>query len=259
MSKITLFQLGIFSGDQEELLTLIHQRLEKDGRHDRLLKIFTPNPEQIVLAHDHPQFRALLRQADILIPDGSGLVFASKFIAGVRGRKSLAKRIAGVDVVQKLLQLYPEKKLLVVGGMGYPTRTRAGVGPQRLNFPHALEKLYWTPGFQDVKNPTESERSALEELLQKLKPEIVFVSFGAPAQEEWVTTHQSLLQNANVKVVLVVGGAFDVLTGKIARAPEWVQKMGGEWLFRLIQEPWRWKRQLRLITFGWLMLREVFR
>src|SRR5258707_9599113 len=107
MSNMKIFQLNIFAGNLEELLTLINQRFEKTANHVSPLKIFTPNPEQIVFAHENIDFQATLRQADILIPDGSGLVWASKFLADLGGSKGIKQRITGIDLVKKMLELYP--------------------------------------------------------------------------------------------------------------------------------------------------------
>ena len=89
-----------------------------------------------------------------------------------------------------------------------------------------------------------------------MKPSIILVAFGAPWQEQWVVNHREFLEKNKVKLVMVVGGAIDMLTGKVQRAPKFVQQLQLEWLFRLIQQPWRWKRQLRLIQFIGHVLKE---
>jgi len=81
---------------------------------------------------------------------------------------------------------------------------------------------------------------------------------GAPHQEEWILEHRQLLKNSGCLIALTVGGAIDMILGKLTRAPLWMRRFGLEWLYRLIQEPWRWKRQTRLIKFAWLVMRQVF-
>ena len=83
----------------------------------------------------------------------------------------------------------------------------------------------------------------------------MFVAFGSPKQELWIAQN---LDKLPAKVVIGVGGAFDFVSGKVKRAPVWVRKIGFEWLFRLIIQPWRIKRQLRLVKFVYLVLAEKF-
>ncbi|MBI2022959.1 WecB/TagA/CpsF family glycosyltransferase, partial [Candidatus Giovannonibacteria bacterium] len=83
--------------------------------------------------------------------------------------------------------------------------------------------------------------------------DILFVAFGFPKQEEWMHEH---LGKIPVRVMVGVGGAFDYISGRVPRAPAWVQKLGFEWLFRLVVQPWRIKRQLALLRFAFLVLRE---
>jgi len=85
------------------------------------------------------------------------------------------------------------------------------------------------------------------------KIDILFVAFGSPKQEEWITKN---LETLPVHVVMGVGGAFDFVSGAVSRAPVWIRKIGLEWLFRLAVEPWRIKRQLALIEFILLVLKE---
>ncbi len=228
------------------------------------LIIFTPNPEQLVQAHHDQSFYYNLKQADLLIPDGVGLVWASRLLA-LRGKgQRIKERISGIDLVQDLLDLAKKRKLkvLVVGGKNYQAAIveRQAKQPEFIGrmtvIPQLPAKLHWTPAFQDASKPTPKEQTALVGLIKKLRPEIVFVAFGAPQQESWVIEQRGLLASAGVKLAMVVGGSFDVILGKVPRAPQWPQQLGLEWLYRLWWEPWRWRRQLRLLEFAWLVLRE---
>lgn len=108
-------------------------------------------------------------------------------------------------------------------------------------------------------NPRATEHTALLSCIQSVAPDILFVAFGAPAQEKWVIEHKAVLEKAGVRLVMVVGGAFDMLLGKVERAPQWMRSIGLEWLYRLIQEPWRWKRQIALITFMKLVFQDLMK
>jgi len=210
------------------------------NEQNSLLKVFTPNAEQFVQADENPKFVQTLQQADILLPDGMGLVWGNNFLARRGKAQAVQERIAGVDVVRELVAR-KKYRILLIGGRDYA---------QQLP-----EKVEWTPGFVDKNNPTAEESAQIQQKVKEFKPQIVFVAFGAPFQEQWVIDNQAWLEKAGVKVVMVVGGAFEMLTGRLKRAPEIMQKLGLEWLYRLIQEPWRWKRQLRLVKFFRLVVK----
>lgn len=207
------------------------------------LVVFTPNPEQLVLAKEHPQFAQSLAAADVCIPDGSGLVWLMNKTA-----TPPVQRIAGVDVVAQLLKISPTERFALIGGRGYG---------QKFAETNALLSLgnatvHWNAAYADVAHPTPAEEEKLTFWLKQEKPTVVFVAFGAPFQEAWALTHKEQLGTLGVKVVMVVGGSFDVLTGKVRRAPEWMKSAGLEWLFRLLQEPWRLGRQLKGAKFFWM-------
>lgn len=260
---IEIFGLPIFSKTKASLLALLKANLE----HSRdTAYIFTPNPEQVVMAHHNPEFKAHLLKATWLLPDGIGLVWASRWLAAFRNNSPtvITERISGREVVAELLD-WPElvtERVLIVGGRDYagaklgswqiqaatPTLTAQDYRAQ------SGTTLWWTPGYQAVSEPSADETEAVQSIITALKPTVIFVAFGAPYQEEWATSHQAWFAKNQVKIVMVVGGAFDVLTGRLAAPPRWVSQVGLEWFFRLLQQPHRLGRQLRLIEFGWLVL-----
>lgn len=251
--SIKIFDLNVFSNSKESLLNALKEQLISARS---LISVFTPNPEQIVVSRSNTAFLDHLRSADILIPDGIGLVIASKVLDLSGKGPSLKERISGREVAAELLEIAEKSNLtvLVVGGRDYgmstQSQTDAHVLPLKqqsdgTTFSHA----YWMEGYADVENPTTDEEMAVKAALSKLKPQLVFVAFGAPWQEAWVVDHRAVLEKAGTRVVMVVGGAFDVLLGTIPQAPAWIEAIGLEWLFRLIQEPWRWRRQLKLLSF----------
>ncbi len=162
-----------------------------------------------------------------------------------------------MDVATDLLRLADQNHwpVLLVGGRGYGQSDISAA--QTLAIPNVNPAIYWLAGYKRATQPTAAEEQLVSETLKKLKPKIVLVALGAPVQEEWALRHRQLLKNNGVKIVVVVGGAFDYVLGRVPRAPRWLRQLGWEWLFRLIQQPWRWQRQLRLIKFTWLILREV--
>jgi N-acetylglucosaminyldiphosphoundecaprenol N-acetyl-beta-D-mannosaminyltransferase len=226
------------------------------SKYKRLLILMTPNPEQVVQAQHDLDFAAALHSADMLIPDGIGLIWAS--------HGQLRQRIPGVEVVAQLLAdpKVVALKVLIVGGRGYLDQKIGGSLPihELRTIPFELGSLsqpsvFWLPAYEDASQPTAEEEKFLAQVLTELQPAVVLVALGAPAQELWLIAHQPELQRSRVKLAMAVGGSIDALTGRVLRAPSWLQNIGLEWLFRLITQPWRARRQLRLIEFVMLALR----
>ena len=111
-------------------------------------------------------------------------------------------------------------------------------------------------GFQDIHNPTEAETAHFYSIVADRKPHIIFFAFGSPLQELFIHAHKHRLTGI---VCAGVGGAFDFLLGAKPRAPHIIRRIGLEWAYRLAHEPWRWRRQLRLISFTWYSLRDASR
>ncbi|MEA2056812.1 MAG: WecB/TagA/CpsF family glycosyltransferase [Patescibacteria group bacterium] len=243
-NKVFISDFPFFSKEKLSLLKNIQEHLLEEKK---LLVVYTPNAEQMVQTKQDPKFGTVLSRADILLADGKGLVWANNWLNFLGKTRKIKQRIAGVDLVKDLLSFSKKKRLsaILIGGRGYE--------PNKLP-----DNLDWIEGYQKIAQPTKAEESDLKQHLVKQKPRIVFVAFGAPFQEKWIDQHRSWFEEAGVKLVMAVGGSFDVITGKLKRAPAWMQALGLEWLFRLIQQPWRWKRQLRLFKFIWLVIRASF-
>jgi N-acetylglucosaminyldiphosphoundecaprenol N-acetyl-beta-D-mannosaminyltransferase len=258
-TTVLIFDLPIFSKNKSDLLDLMHLGV---NRGKSLLKVATPNPEQIIQAQQNPQFLGHLQQFDLLLPDGQGLVWASQLLAGRGVQAPLQTRIAGREVVADLLQFAQthNMKVLVIGGRGYEGQimSHAKIVPvSAIETKDDRYPIYWTYGYENIESETSEEEQQLTDTIKQLKPDIVFVAFGAPFQEAWIINHQQLLEQANVKLAMVVGGSFDYLLGKVPQVPWLVEKLGFEWLFRLVAQPWRWKRQLRLLSFVYLVFKQA--
>jgi len=254
MSHVTanqpLTSLPFFSRSMDELVI----ELTTGGK---LQTVATPNPEQIVLAYSNHEFTQILSQIDYLVPDGMGLVLASHLLAKQNKMTSLPARIPGVELASVLIKRYLEfgQPILIVGGRAYAGLYLAiagrmveilDVAAMKEVRPSQNQAVYWSPNFTDV-----------TQILTELKPGLVLVALGAPHQEEWILRQKMILERSQVKVAMAVGGAIDILAGKIKRAPRWMRNLGLEWLWRLIQEPWRLKRQLQLIKFVEIVFKEL--
>lgn len=202
------YVLGVKIDDitMEEALKTVEGWLKREDKH----YIVTTNPEFIVTAQKDRNFKKILNNADLSIPDGKGLKITG----------DIECSIPGVDFMEALV------KMATVGGF---TVGFLGGGPGVAELcAERLKKKYpkLKVGFG--------------------KTDILFVAFGHPKQEKWIYQN---LPKIPVKLAMGVGGAFDYLSGKVPRAPIWIRNLRLEWLFRLILQPWRIKRQIALIKY----------
>ncbi len=181
------------------------------------IKIFTPNPEILLKAYKNKNFAKILKNADLLIPDGIGLVFFSK----------IKERITGIDLMLKICELAEKnrKSIFLLGGKNVSEKT---VKKLKEKFPQIQ-----ISGFSE-------DIDSCYNLIKISKPNIIFVALGAPKQEIWIS--ENIEKFPSVNIAMGVGGAFDMISKKIKRAPIFLQKIHLEWLFRLAQEPKRLKR-----------------
>lgn len=262
MQTSHLFGLDVLSVKKQEFLTYLDQLL-MSKLVPKTQVIFTPNPEQIIIAQTDTSFAEHLHQADWLLPDGIGLVYASRILQffGKSNRK-IKERITGVEVVEHLLQtsmtVPTGQKILIIGGRDYIGSFEGEASEDLQSLKKIQDNLYWTEAYQEKAEILPIEETALAKIIAKLQPALVFVALGAPDQEKWIIEHFNLLQENQVKIAMAVGGSFDFLFAKVKRAPRLWQKMGLEWLWRLLKQPWRGKRQLRLIKFIYLVIKEIF-
>jgi len=192
----------------------------------------TLNPEILLKAHRDEKYRNILNSADLNICDGFGL----KLVSFLRGRKIRA-RFAGADLVDFLLELAKRKsqRVLIIAAkksLSAPTEIEQAI---RREYPNLSAKSqYFSPGQDFFKNGIINQA------------EIVFVNFGAPEQEKFIFENRTKFPNA--KILVGIGGTFDFLTGKIRRAPHFMRLLGLEWLWRLVQEPKRFRRMWNAVV-----------
>lgn len=213
--------------------------------------VCTPNSEQIMMSRKHPEFLHLLQSSNINLPDGMGVVWASKFLFGSQG---IAERISGREIVPFLLQECAKIKrpALVIGGRGGASIRFA----ELMRSTYSGLEIFADPGAEHIARESHKEHVRVLSMIRKIKPAVVLVGYGAPHQEKWVIQNRTQLASAGVRIAMVVGGAFDMLSGSVALAPAWISRLGLEWLWRLVLEPWRWRRQLALPQFVLLTLLE---
>jgi N-acetylglucosaminyldiphosphoundecaprenol N-acetyl-beta-D-mannosaminyltransferase len=213
--KYFLLGVGFNNVILQEVLEFIKKGLEKS---DKKYYVVTPNPEILVIANSNDRYKNVLNKAKLALPDGIGVIIASKLLS-----KQLKQRITGVDLVENLCRVV-SKQPITVGFLG--------AGPRVAELTaECLRENY--PGLKI--NFTVQEWDFSKDYP---KTDILFVAFGSPKQELWIAEN---LDKLPVKVAVGVGGTFDLISGKVKRAPFILRRLGFEWLFRLLRQPWRIK------------------
>lgn len=228
--KISVLGVGITRATEQEVLEFIYTGLQNS--HEKYY-IVTPNPELLVIAHGNDKYKQILNDAKLALPDGVGVMFGAYLLG-----KPLKQRITGVDLVKSLTN-HTSKQPITVGFLGSGPNVAEETA-------ECLKKLN-----PELRVGLVSQEWSKD--LESKKVDILFVAFGSPKQEIFISEN---LNNLPAKVVIGVGGAFDFISGKVIRAPKILRNLGLEWLFRLIVQPWRLKRQLALIKYVMLVLKE---
>jgi N-acetylglucosaminyldiphosphoundecaprenol N-acetyl-beta-D-mannosaminyltransferase len=207
--------------------------------------IISLNPENLVVTTENALFKKIVETAQIKIVDGVGVVMAGRWL-GVE----VGERVTGVGLMEDMIKMASDRRLrvLMIGGKENLALHLAECYSTK--FPEA--KFKGIQGVVDIKKPNNEEEGGIFSIVTAYKPHFVFVAFGSPDQELWIARHKKEFSGC---VVMGVGGAFDYLSGNFRRPPIIIQKIGLEWLYRLLLQPWRWRRQLRLIKFLWLIIR----
>ena len=240
MKKISLLGIEIEANNKHSILEKIKKYLMQPQGN---LHIVSLNPENLVTSTENPDFKRTIKTSQIKIIDGFGVVLAGK----ITGQDFL--RFTGVDLMEELLNLASELRLrvLLIGGRTNLADRLAKCYSEI----HVQAKIKGIEGIKNIKKPHKSEEDELFSIVADYKPHIVFVAFGSPDQELWIDRHKKQFTGI---VCMGVGGAFDFAGDVVPRAPIFVRTIGMEWLFRLLVEPWRWRRQLKLIKFMFLII-----
>jgi len=200
--------------------------------------VTTPNPEIIVTSQNDLGLKNIINQSDLAVPDGISMVVVSKILG-----RPLKERVSGIDLMLAMLS-----KVAPLGKKVFLLGSAPGVAEEA-----AVNLKAKFPGLNIVGIQDGYFRDDVEMIRQirTLAPDLLFVGLGAGRQERWLKLH---LKELNVPVSMVIGGSLDVISGRKKRAPRWTQVLYIEWLYRLLTEPQRWKRQLALPKFLWLTL-----
>ncbi len=202
--------------------------------------LFTPNSEIVQACIETPELYDIINSAEMIIPDGIGVIKAAKIL----GTPFIGGKVAGIEVGEEIVRRLAgtNHKIFLLGG-------KPGVAEAARD---ALKKKYPGSPFTDECSDGyfKKEGDENEAITQKINAsgaDVLFVCLGAPTQEKWVYSNRDKL--TNVKLMLCLGGSLDGYSGNVKRAPKIFIKLGLEWFYRLLKEPWRFKRMLKLPKF----------
>lgn len=247
--KVDILGVKVDDVNIDEVLAQIERWILNPGKH----YVVTPNPEFIVAAQKDEVFRKILNDADLSIPDGVGLKLSGK----------IKNTVSGTDLMEGLVKLAAEKGFVTgfLGGEdGVAKKTAeclkkkypglkvgfSGSGGEVNGMGNKMEDI----GYRKETKITDP-KSNIPNPISIPSTDILLVAFGHIKQEKWIANN---LDNIPVKLAMGVGGAFDYLSGRVPRAPAWLRNLGFEWLFRLLIQPTRIKRQIALVKYLWLLV-----
>ncbi len=244
MDKIEIFNTVIHNLTMQETLEIIDGSISKGNQ----LHHVVVNAGKIVSMQDDLQLRQSVNESDLINADGQAVVWASKVL-----RKPLKERVAGIDLMINLIEIAYRKKHKI-----YFFGATEEIVKEVVN---RYSKQYSTEIIAGYRNGYFQKNDEIE-IANEIAcsgANILFVAISSPTKENFLYKNKELLKNVNF--VMGVGGSFDVIAGKVKRAPLWMQRMGLEWFYRFLQEPKRmWRRYLVGNTkFIFLVLKEKFR
>ncbi len=225
--------IGTIYVDNVDLSSAVEQ-IEAFTRSGDAHQVVTVNLDFVSIAAREPSFRTTVNCADLAVADGMPLVWLSR----LRGQP-LAERVAGVELVVESCRVAAARGLSVFLLGAAPDVAEAAARRLEAMWPGLKIAGCYSPPMGPLEGE-EDER--IVSMIKAAAPDFLFVALGAPRQDQWIFEHQPELQ---VPVAMGVGCVFDVLAGSLRRAPQWMQRAGLEWAFRLGQEPHRlWRRYL---------------
>ena len=234
-SKVTILGIPFDNMTRKEFLKELYKRMNRKQK----TFLVTANPEIVMYAQENKDYYELLMQADYIAPDGIGIVKASHTLG-----TPIKERVPGFELMLGLLEIADMEKKNVYFIGAKEEIIELTIEKIKQEWPH-INIVGYHHGYFNHADP---------EMIEKVKetePDMIFVAFGFPRQEKWISNYLSQVSSG---IAVGVGGSFDVLSGKTKRAPRLVQSFHIEWLYRLIRQPSRYKRMSVLPKF----LQEIY-
>lgn len=220
-NRVHILGVPIDSVTSVEAVERILQFLDDQAQHH----VMTPNSEMLVAASKDDQFKKLLNQTSLNIPDSAGLLFAAKWT-----RQHLPERVAGVDTVQAVCAKLDSSHPIFLLGAEEGIAEKAAEELMKQNSSFVIAGMH-------SGSPKDEDAEGIITMINAAKPHLLLVAYGAPQQDFWIAAHLS--EMPSVTVAMGVGGTFDFLADKTKRAPKFFQSLHLEWLWRLLKEPKR--------------------
>lgn len=232
--RIEVLGVPVDNVNMEEALSAAMRLMERPGA----AYCVTPNAEIVYETLTDQELKACVCQADLILPDGAGVVLGAKIL-----KTPLREKVAGIDFAAGLMERMAEtgKTLYLLGGK--PGVAETAAEKLRERYP-GLQICGARDGYFPEDGPVVAE-------INEKSPDVLFVCLGAGKQEKFMREHQKELQ---VGFMAGLGGSLDGFAGNVKRAPKWMIRCNLEWLYRLIKEPWRLGRMLRLPKFLWKVI-----
>jgi N-acetylglucosaminyldiphosphoundecaprenol N-acetyl-beta-D-mannosaminyltransferase len=247
-NKVRLYNIEVFDGSKEEALKNILDFTKTKNKGF----VVTPNVDHIVKLSKDKEFLDTYQKASMVLIDSMQLFMVSRIL----GRK-IKEKISGSDFFFDLLSLAEEQKLSIFFLGTSESSLLKAEEKLKKDYPHIKLKGKYSPPFGFENNMSENDK--IEKMINEARPDFLFLFLGAPKQEKWIYHH---LNNINIKLAFCLGATLDFYSGNIKRAPLWMQKIGLEWVWRMVIDPKRLiKRYLidDMFPFIWLTAKEFWR
>ncbi|MFD3259338.1 WecB/TagA/CpsF family glycosyltransferase [Paenibacillus lentus] len=235
---VTIFGIPFSKWGMQETVQYLTDVISSRKPH----QVITANPIMVMAALEDPSYKKMMQQAELIVPDGTGVVWASRV-----GGDPVSERVAGYELLHELMKQGERHcwKVYLLGASPEVVQETA----KRLKIQYPGTEIV---GCRDGYFSSEQDEEVVEEI-RRTSPDLLFVARGADTQEPWIAKYK---QRLAVPVMMGVGGSFDVISGRTKRAPKVFQKLRLEWLYRLLREPTRFRRMLALPKFVARVLRE---
>jgi N-acetylglucosaminyldiphosphoundecaprenol N-acetyl-beta-D-mannosaminyltransferase len=237
LPSVPLHGLRVHRLTMDETLDTLDRFIHQGSPHH----VVTLDASMCVMARDDADLKRIVQSAELVTPDSAGVLWACS-----RSGQPLPERVSGVEIVERLCALSPSRgyRLFFFG---------AGPGVAEDAADRLREKY---PGCQIVGTRngffTPDDETEIMEQIREARPHVLCVALGIPKQEKWIARHRAEL---GVPVLIGVGGTFDVHSGRVKRAPKWMQRLNLEWLYRLAKNPRKIGKVMTLPRFVWMTLR----
>ncbi|OPH51355.1 N-acetylmannosaminyltransferase [Paenibacillus ferrarius] len=236
--KVRIYGVPVSKMGMDQTVAYLTKAIEQRQPH----QVITANPIMVMAAQDDPAYLSMMQRAELIVPDGTGVVWASGYVG-----QPVAERVPGYDLLHRLMKAGEPLgwKVYLLGASNEVIQ--AAADKLRASYP-GIQLV----GVRDGYFSDAQDAEVIQDIIDAA-PDLLFIGRSAANQEPWIGKYKHQI---GVPVMMGVGGSFDVLSGKLKRAPVLFQKLRLEWFYRLLQEPWRYKRMLLLPKFAIKVMRD---